>query len=239
METIAKSFNNYMSKGSFEERLGQWLRAPVTPANPLDPPGAGLNREVDALLEESEEEGIIPALWDRNRQIISLIEYQDRKQNLGEEVVSAHEAFHSILDRALSAHDRVIREEETKASALLKVKGAMDSLEQLFNKAKEFYVTEPSRDASAAVCFMYGNKAFQETVDENSLQDVLIQTAAEDPRLMLNVQPNISTIRDWPNLQHLMTMLIEESTRINSILTTREDKNQERILKKRALQRKP
>ena len=140
------------------------------------------------------------------------------------EVVSTHEAFHSILDRALSAHDRVIREEETKASALLKVRGAMDSLEQLFNKAKEFYVTEPSRDASAAVCFMYGNQAFQDTVDENSLQDVLIQTAAKDPRLMLNVQRNISTMRDCPNLQHLMTMLIEGSNRIHSILNTREDK---------------
>ena len=34
-----------------------------------------------------------------------------------------------------------------------------------------------------------------------------------------------------------MTMLVEESTRIHSILTTREDKNQERLLKKRALQR--
>ena len=132
-------------------------------------PGAGLNREVDTLLAESEEEGIIPALWDRNRQVISLIEYQDRKQNLGEEVVSAHEAFHSILDRALSAHDRVTREEETKASDLLKVRGAMDYLEQLFNKAKEFCMTEPSRDASAAVCFMYGNQAFKDTVDANSL----------------------------------------------------------------------
>ena len=54
---------------------------------------------------------------------------------------------------------------------------------------------------------------------------------------MLNVQPNISTMRDCPNLQQLMTMLVEESTRIHSILTTREDKNQERLLKRRALQR--
>ena len=104
--------------------------------------------------------------------------------------------------------------------------------------SKEFYVTEPSRDALAAVCSMYyGNQAFQNTVDENSLQDVLIQTAAKDPQLMLSVQPNIRTMRDCPNIQHLMTMLIEESTRIHLILTTREDKNQERILKKRALQR--
>ena len=92
-------------------------------------------------------------------------------------MVSAHETFHSILYRALSAHDRVIREEETKASALLKVRGAMDSLEHLFDMAKEFYVAEPSRDALAAVCFMFGNQAFQDTVDENILQDVLIQTA--------------------------------------------------------------
>ena len=32
-------------------------------------------------------------------------------------------------------------------------------------------------------------------------------------------------------------MLVEESTRIHLILTTWEDKNQERLLKKRALQR--
>ena len=80
---------------------------------------------MDALLEESEEEGIIPALWDRNRQIISFLEYQDEKQSLGERVVAAHEAFHSILNRALSAHNLVICEEESKASALLKVRGAM------------------------------------------------------------------------------------------------------------------
>ena len=53
---------------------------------------------------------------------------------------------------------------------------------------------------------------------------------------MLNVQPNISSIRDVPNLQHLMSMLIEESNRIHSITTTLEDRNQERLLKTRALQ---
>ena len=74
-------------------------------------------------------------------------------------------------------------------------------------------------------------------MDETTLQDVLIQTAERNPRLMLNVQPNLSTIRDCPNLQQLMNMLVEESTRIHSILTTQEDKNQEKLLKKRALQR--
>ena len=114
LETITKSFNDYLSKGSFEEALGRWLRAPVTPDNPLDPPGAGLHREVEALLNEIQEEGIIAALWERNRQIINLIDYQDRKQSLGEDVVVAHEVFHSILDRALSAHDTVIREEQNE-----------------------------------------------------------------------------------------------------------------------------
>ena len=74
-------------------------------------------------------------------------------------------------------------------------------------------------------------------MDETTLQDVLIQTAERNPRLMLNVQPNLSTIRDCPNLQQLMNMLVEESTRIHSILTTQVDKNQEKLLKKRALQR--
>ena len=77
----------------------------------------------------------------------------------------------------------------------------MDSLEHLFDMAMDFYVAEPSRDASAAVCFMFGNQAFQDTVDENSLQDVLIQTADKNPQLMLSVQPNLSAIRDCPNLQ--------------------------------------
>ena len=101
LETIAKTIDNYMSRGSFEERSGRWLRTPVTPEDPLDPPGAGLNNVVDALLGESEEEGIIPALWDRNRQVICLLEYQDVKQSLGESVVTAHEVFHSILNQAL------------------------------------------------------------------------------------------------------------------------------------------
>ena len=75
---------------------------------------------------------------------------------------------------------------------------------------------------------MYCNQAFQDTVDENSLQDVLIQTVAKDPRLMLN----ITTMRDCPNLQNLMTMLIEESTRIHSILNTRVDKNKKESSRK-------
>ena len=133
----------------------------------------------------------------------------------------------------------MIRKEESKASALQKVRSAMDALEHLFDMAKDFYVAEPNRDASAAVCFMFGShsQAFQDTVDENTLQNVLIQTADRNPRLMLNAQPNLSTIRDCPNLQQLMNMLVEESTRVHSILTTQEDKNQERLLKKRALQR--
>ena len=39
------------------------------------------------------------------------------KQTLGERVVPAHEAFNLVLNDALAAHDRVVREEESKASA--------------------------------------------------------------------------------------------------------------------------
>ena len=92
----------------------------------------------------------------------------------------------------------------------------MQSLETLFDRARDFYVTEPTWGASAAVCFMFGAQAFQDNVDEKSLQDILNQTASRDPRLMLNVQPNIAFIRDVSNLQHLMSMLIKESTRIHS-----------------------
>ena len=42
----------------------------------------------------------------------------------------------------------------------------MDSLEQLFDAARSFYGAEPSVDASAAVCFMFGTHAFQDIVDE-------------------------------------------------------------------------
>ena len=137
--------------------MGRWLRAPVTPDNPLDPPGAGLHREVEALLNESQEEGIIAALWEKNRQIISLIDYQDRKQSLGEEVVYAHEAFHSIFDRALSAHDRVIREEGTQAFALFEVRGAMESLEELFDRAKEFLCDRTLQGSISRIMFNVGN----------------------------------------------------------------------------------
>ena len=103
-------------------------------------------------------------------------------------MVTAHEAFNLVLNNALAAHDRVIREEESKASALQKVRSAMDSLEQLFDTARTFYGSEPTRDASAALSFMFWSQAFQDTVDETSLQDVLTQAAERDPRLMLNVQ---------------------------------------------------
>ena len=48
---------------------------------------------------------------------------------MGERIVTAHEAFNLALNDALMAHDRVIREEVSKASALQKVRNAMDSLE--------------------------------------------------------------------------------------------------------------
>ena len=84
---------------------------------------------------------------ERNRQIRCLLGYQDEKQTLGERVVTAHEAFNLALNDALTAHDRVIREEESKASALQKVRGMMDSLEQLFDTARSLYGAEPSEDA--------------------------------------------------------------------------------------------
>ena len=128
LETIVKKVDMFLSRGSFEERLGGWLRAPVSPEDPLDPPGAGLNNVADILLGESQGEGIIPALLERNRQVRCLLEFQDVKQTLGERVVTAHEAFNLSLNDALAVHDRVIREEESKASALQKVRSAMDSL---------------------------------------------------------------------------------------------------------------
>ena len=180
LETIVRTVDTYLSRGSFEERLGGWLRAPVSPEDPLDPPGA-LSNVADILLGESQGEGIIPALLDRNRQVRCLLEYQDVKQTLGERVMTAHEAFNLVLNDALAAHDRVIREEESKASALQKVRSAMDSLEQLFDTARTFYGAEPTMDASAAVCFMIWNQAFQDTVDKTSLQDVLTHTAEGTP----------------------------------------------------------
>ena len=60
------------------------------------------------------------------------------KQTLGVRVVTALEAFNLILSDALTAHDRVIREEESKESALQKLRSAMDSLEQLFDTARTF-----------------------------------------------------------------------------------------------------
>ena len=54
----------------------------------------------DKLLGESQGEGIIPALLDRNRQVRCLLEYQDVKQTLGERVVTAHEAFNLVLSDA-------------------------------------------------------------------------------------------------------------------------------------------
>ena len=120
--------------------------------------------------------------------------------------MTAHEAFNLALNDALTAHDRVIREEVSKAAALQKVRNAMDSLEQLFNAARFFYGAEPSVDASAAVCFMFGTHAFQDIVDKTSLQEVLTQASERDPRLMLNVQPNLTSIRDCTNLLGLNNM---------------------------------
>ena len=34
LETIVKTVDKYLSRGSFEERLGRWLRTPVTPEAP-------------------------------------------------------------------------------------------------------------------------------------------------------------------------------------------------------------
>ena len=42
----------------------------------------------------------------------------------------------------------------------------------------------------------------------------MIQTEAKDPRLMLNIQPNIATMRDCQNVQNMLT---EELTRIHLI----------------------
>ena len=116
LETIVRSIDSYLSRGSFEERLGGWLRAPASPEDPQDPPGAGLSDVADILLGESQGEGIIPALLERNRQIKCLLGYQDEKQTLGERIVTAHEAFNLALNDPLTAHDRVIREEVSKAS---------------------------------------------------------------------------------------------------------------------------
>ena len=77
LETIVKSIDTYLSRGSFEERLAAWLRAPASPEDPQDPAGAGLSDVADLLLEESNGEGIIPAALERNRQIKSLLGYQD------------------------------------------------------------------------------------------------------------------------------------------------------------------
>ena len=52
--------------------------------------------------------------------------------------MTAHEVFNSVLYNVLAAHDRVIREEESKESALQKLRSAMDSLEQLFDTARTF-----------------------------------------------------------------------------------------------------
>ena len=72
-------------------------------------------------------------------------------------MVYAHEAFHSIFDRALSSHDRVIREEGTQAFALFEVRGAMESLEELFDHAKEFLCDRTLQGCISRIMFNVGN----------------------------------------------------------------------------------
>ena len=52
--------NNYLSWGNYEDALNHWLRTPVAPADPLDPPEVGLELELETLLEDLQgEEGIV------------------------------------------------------------------------------------------------------------------------------------------------------------------------------------
>ena len=99
---------------------------------------------------------------------------------------------------------------------------------------KAFYTTETSMDASSVCGFVFGNDVFRDQVDATSLQDILDYAAASSPRLMLNVQTDISSIRDTLHLQQLMVILIEESTSMHAI---HEDRSREKQLKTRALQR--
>ena len=65
-----------------------------------------------------------------------------------------------MLDRAVTAHDKVVREESTKASALQEVRNAMTALGDLFEKCNAFYTIEPSNNASATCGFIFENDAF-------------------------------------------------------------------------------
>ena len=138
LKTLLKVISSYMSRGNFEAGLNEWINRPIVPAQEGDVPGGGLGGQRDGLVQGTpgSEGSSVGAMTIRCKEMLLTIEYVDLKFSLGEVFVENYNTYKELKQETIGLDNRVLRLEETKASALDDLNKVFEAQDQAFRASR-------------------------------------------------------------------------------------------------------
>ena len=201
LKILLKAIVSYLSRGNFEIILDQWLNLPVVAIGQEDAVGGGLNAERDALIAQTVncENSSVTAMIIKSKEILQAIEYQEQKYLLGEEFATAFNAYNEKRLEVTGIENQVIRQETTKANALIELDQVLEAQEVAFNRLRIFYVKEPG-DGAYNGCVLLLGDVFNPEVDTAQLVELVREATDEEIGVIMRVNQNIHTMVDVPDM---------------------------------------
>ena len=228
LKTLLKVISSYMSRGNFEAGLNEWINRPIVPAQDGDEPGGGLGGQRDGLVQGTpgSEGSSVGAMTIRCKEMLLTIEYVDLKFSLGEVFVENYNTYKELKQETIGLDNRVLRLEETKASALDDLNKVFEAQDQAFRSIKSFFSREPGEGAYNGTLFMFGDN-FNNGVGIADLDALVIEAGGRQTQAVMRVSPNIEVMADVPELLDQHDQLIALYNTISNQRVEREEQTRD------------
>ena len=117
-------------------------------------------------MTNDEADDPVSAMKDLARIMQQGIRFQKKKLVIGRSLIASYNTMCEKTDFCNNLHNKVIRNDVTKANALERIDDLVQSIENLGTVLTEFLNEEPDKDERAAMRILYGNQGFDDGVTD-------------------------------------------------------------------------
>ena len=113
------------------------------------------------------------------------IRFQKKKITIGRSLIASYNTMREQRDFCNNLHNKVTRNDVTKANALERIDDLVQSIENLGTVLTEFLNGEPDEDEREAMRILYGNQGFDDGVTDQEIIRHMTEARQEDQNVSL------------------------------------------------------
>ena len=136
---------------------------------------------------------------------------------IGRCLIASYNTMREQRDFCNNLHNKVIRNEVTKALALERIDDLVRSIEDLGTVLTEFLNEEPDEDERDAMRILYGNQGFDDAVTDQEILRHMTEAGQEDQNVSLWININVNGKDDIPLLVNLYTEAMLNYSEIKNV----------------------